>query len=465
MGNGTVRVFRIQPLPDNVAEVTAPPPPKPMGPPTELWKQLVGKPAPEFQVKGWVTGQPVRLADLRGRHVLLHFSNLQRESWMASLIPLHEQFSDRGLAIIVVEPDQGATVEGLRNWLAEEGRRSWGGRELPFAVALDGGGETLVAGTQLKAPGATHAAYRIIYSHRGWRVNGTTLLIGPNGNVLRSVELPLRTADVEAFLGKKAKVPASRARFELLYALAPGTAHAHIAPPFPPERTDYLLAIQALPGVAAFTHRFRYDGKLSLDSSTSREELSLGELPEFVLGLKRIDFEVAADLAHVKVRGDWVYRLGTPKEQLVSALEDILRDDLKVGVRLRRREVERDVVVVRGRFKFQPLPGDDKVETVHFSVDVPPGGRPWPGTFRSVEELLVDLQDIVQHRFVNEAHGPATMHFRWENHLGSDVLEIHQRAPAGVAKLRKVLDNLSKQTGLEFRTERRKVSVTRFEKD
>jgi WD40 repeat protein/beta-lactamase regulating signal transducer with metallopeptidase domain len=465
MGNGTVYLLRIQPPPENVAEVSAPPaPPAPAVAAAELWRQLVGKPAPELQVKGWLTGAPAKLADLRGQYVLLHFWNLQSEYRMGSLIGLHEQFGDQGLSIVVIEPDFGRTVEQARKGLAEVGRRNWGGRELPFHVALDGGGETPIPGTQLQTEGATHAAYRIPYGHRGRRLYGTTLLLGPDGKVLRNVQLPLRTEEVEGWLGKKAKVPAWREAFERAYALAEGQVLRRVAPPFPKERTDFLLS-RELPGADRGTHRFRFDGTLAWDRSTSREDLPLAEVPEFVLGLKPFEVEVPPGLAKLKVAGDWVYQRGATKAELVPALEAILRDELKLPVRIRQSDVERDVIVARGVFQFQPLPGDANPDTVHFTAEVPPPARSSPGTFRSVRELLDDLQDILHRRFLNEAVAPDRLNFRWENHLFADLGDLRANTPAGAAKLKAVLDNLSKQTGLEFRTEKRPMSVWQVVKE
>jgi hypothetical protein len=57
------------------------------------------------------------------------------------------------------------------------------------------------------------------------------------------------------------------------------------------------------------------------------------------------------------------------------------------------------------------------------------------------------------------------MNLRWQNHLSPDLTDIETNTPAGAAKLQSVLDNLSKQTGLRFQTERRKLGVWHFAKE
>lgn len=69
---------------------------------------LIGRPAPPFDVKRWVHGEPRPLESLRGRVVLLAFCQINRAAtvelypWLNSL---HEEWHDRGLEIIqVVRP-------------------------------------------------------------------------------------------------------------------------------------------------------------------------------------------------------------------------------------------------------------------------------------------------------------------------------------------------------------------------
>ena len=63
----------------------------------------------------------------------------------------------------------------------------WGGRDLPFLVALDGGGETRIRGMIQTARGATTAAY-------GVTSFPTTLLVGRDGTLLG----PVDTRDLDA---------------------------------------------------------------------------------------------------------------------------------------------------------------------------------------------------------------------------------------------------------------------------
>jgi thiol-disulfide isomerase/thioredoxin len=105
--------------------------------------QLLGKPAPELRgIIEWRNGSPVKLADLKGKVVILDFW-----AWscsiciaeMPALVKLHEQYKDNpNLVIIAVHAPNAKNLDEAYAKFATTRQRLWKGfEELPFRVALD----------------------------------------------------------------------------------------------------------------------------------------------------------------------------------------------------------------------------------------------------------------------------------------------------------------------------------------
>src|SRR5690606_38929166 len=123
--------------------------------------------------------EPIRLEDLKGKVVVLDFWG----TWcgpciatMPNLMALYDDYHDRGVEVITIHDGSVATMTELNTTIGRLSEQHWKGRELPFPVLLDGGGETLIPGTDTKARGATTAAY-------GITAFPTTLVIDRQGRI------------------------------------------------------------------------------------------------------------------------------------------------------------------------------------------------------------------------------------------------------------------------------------------
>jgi thiol-disulfide isomerase/thioredoxin len=104
------------------------------------YQKLVGKPAPEIDAIDLDTGRPVKLADFRGKVVLLDFWGY----WcgvcvtnMPHLVELQSKFAGRPLAILALHDQSVQSRAAYDRKIAAVRQRLWGGRDLPFRVLLD----------------------------------------------------------------------------------------------------------------------------------------------------------------------------------------------------------------------------------------------------------------------------------------------------------------------------------------
>lgn len=106
---------------------------------------LVGQPAPPLVgVKAWKNEQ-VKLADLKGKVVLIDFwgywcGNCVLD--MPEIIRLHDKYKDKGLAVVSVHVDEAGEIDTVEKLDAKTKMYRdgvWKGRDLPFPVALCSG--------------------------------------------------------------------------------------------------------------------------------------------------------------------------------------------------------------------------------------------------------------------------------------------------------------------------------------
>jgi thiol-disulfide isomerase/thioredoxin/protocatechuate 3,4-dioxygenase beta subunit len=166
-----------------------------------LLATMIGKPAPELRGIAEWRGEPLNLADLRGRVVILDFWGYWCGPCLASmpnLMKIYDAYPEKDVVIIAVHDATVTSIDQMNKQTETAKKNIWGSRDLPFRIALAGGGPTAVEGTEAKANGQTIADY-------GINSFPTTLLINQQGNLvtrLNHSDLEDTKKRIDKLLGK-----------------------------------------------------------------------------------------------------------------------------------------------------------------------------------------------------------------------------------------------------------------------
>jgi hypothetical protein len=267
---------------------------------------------------------------------------------------------------------------------------------------------------------------------------------------------------------KQPPEPAWKADLVRDYGLKTDEVLRRVGAPFPACREAYLQSLKADLfsdlNVDEIVANYRWDGK-------NVEWWSLAPAPD-----KRMSWSLGNVLAHCGVlsqetegdtalfdqhiAGEFVVRTGAPIDKVITRLEQILKEELKIHIRLKFAQVEREVIVVRGKYESKPRVNRklDQVDLFAVSLNEDSGSGGGWGTF---DEFLGAIGSYIGRRLVSELPKSPAGKIRWYYHNSARVLDgpDPNQDPDGVLK------NVTAQTGLTFQTEKRKVSVPFVEKE
>ena len=254
--------------------------------------------------------------------------------------------------------------------------------------------------------------------------------------------------------------------FDKIYRLNEDETVKLIKVPFPFARQDRLMDMTRHDGAcddmlncAHIYTQYRWNGDLASgwwygnDSGLVRIQtvmLVLLDIPSY-------EFELPEELADTHVaRGDWIARKDATTEEKMLALQEITQAELQRPIRFEKRQVERDTIVVTGRYAFAPLPGADP-NRLYVTVD-------------EMQDLDNDEAESLPQLFAWLANGikiaiedrteptdDRKISYSYDWDLLSPPLHVR---PIGKEKaLPVLLENLAQQTGLTFKVEKRLADV------
>ncbi len=259
-----------------------------------------------------------------------------------------------------------------------------------------------------------------------------------------------------------------QAREELLqtYRLAPGQDLKLVPKPRPAGLGAWLNRERPGQGdrldeIVAMTLRWHDPDHLQRWSAAFGGGWSLSNLPRYLaMDVYPIEIEGDPELLRTKVSGDWVYRQGVSDEQMARSLEAILQRTLKHRVTLQFRQVERDVVVARGRYLSSPRAGRSKNQVEIYGKQVVAGGGGAGEGGGKFPEFLKWVGEWIERPVVSEVEAPP-QDLEWYLNARSPFTEQMRREDHDEGL---VLQHLADQTGLTFTRERKPIRVLFIER-
>jgi RNA polymerase sigma factor (sigma-70 family) len=269
--------------------------------------------------------------------------------------------------------------------------------------------------------------------------------------------------------------PAAAGSFDVRYSLSDGEVLRRVVPPFPPERVQRLLSRvyaggNVPPGDLSAYGQAVYDWleprnlqRWSFSGGVGTAGSAIGDC----LDLGRYELDIPSDLLNQPLPGDFIIRRPSTFDQRLAALAPIFAS-LPKPLKLAKRIDEREVIVVRGIFEFHPLPniedplnrglvlhigpGDLTREPTEEEMQRDPARRiltngGGSGTF---SECLKHLAAQMNQHIIDETND-GQRRVSWRNHAGT--IDDHDQGRDST------LDNLSRQTTLQFTREVRVVDI------
>jgi len=428
--------------------------------PTKL-STMTGSPAPEIgPMKAWKNGAAVTLASLRGQMVWLHFAgdNPGLLTALPTLLEIHRALGDKGLTIIAIF--NCASMEELDRKWSDAYKQFGGAAEVPFRIAIDGGESTVYEGSNVERRGATYGRYAI----PGYPKD---VLIDAEGNIVGQLQPSRAKETISQMLALRQEPlpPGWRQRFNEVYRLADGEVLKWIAPPFIAERMAYgrtqpSRQVEAIPrGPEQII--FHWDGQLKNWHMSFGRVQGFDSILSAVLRLKSHEYDAPRSLLDWELPGDWIIRDEAPQQVKLRALEELVARELGRKIHFEKRSVEREVLIVTGRFKFHPLAGARENTLIHLYTKDSDLDYWGTGGERadSLSQFLQTLGNQVNLPVIDRTEQIEPTRIPYRRHSSSYSVRRGRDEQERARQLRVLLDHLTAQTELHFEVRTEPVEV------
>jgi hypothetical protein len=258
--------------------------------------------------------------------------------------------------------------------------------------------------------------------------------------------------------------------FHRIYHMEEKVVIKFIKAPFVLGRQEYLHTMNydsineliplALQQGSCWQAGFNWDDKLIIYSGYSTNSPRLWWILRLVMDIPEYGFNIPKELNVHLSHGDWITRADSSVAEKLKALEEILYAETNRAIRFEKRTAERDTIIVTGRYSFRPL---SKEFTDRLCIVADDKSRLHKNEADSLSELfrfiseginiaIDDRTEPAEIEKIRCAYDPDLLYPFRESWTRNWEQKLEKELPI-------LLDNLAKQTGLQFTIERRPTDI------
>ncbi len=294
---------------------------------------------------------------------------------------------------------------------------------------------------------------------------GTTLVRGEGATRLQEDVFDVLAEDqVQAAQSRKKREfteeeKRGAAAAKKLYSLKEGEIFKRIEPPYPLAQ-KYVAHMQGYNTDGRRPNRvisriftYKDDGSLDHRHSVDGGTYKVGQVAQHVFSMNQTAIEGPEDILNKPLPGDFVVRANADRLELEKAFRRMLESELQAGIEVKTEEVNRPTYIASGELKLDLDAGKE--------VAVHSGSKPnaYPATIDSgdVKKFLGSLSRYINTSVTHDSIGNAEQRFSWSTSLyGNEDKPKNKRFDF---QAEKVLEIVSKQTGLKFEKSEAKKTV------
>lgn len=251
--------------------------------------------------------------------------------------------------------------------------------------------------------------------------------------------------------------PNWRDKFDKVYTLGDDEHVKFIPASASPEReTFYRVTRNGSAMPASLSMYLRYENGRAVLYTSASGTLPLSFAVQRIAALTATQFEIPPSVVSTLPPGDWLFKQASPLPAKMAGIAAAASTATGKKLRFESQSIERPAIVLSGAYEFKPLEGATASRGIQLFIDQQ--AAMMDSTAISLANLATQLTALTGAEFVVSASGappavPVTLYESLYTARSTGGGKLNEE------QLNKLVDLISKQTGLEVKREPRKIEI------